>query len=397
MSRAWKAVVMAALLAAVALVIVACGSSGGSSSSGNTSANEGSGAETSESEGAETSESESEGVDTAAAEKLVAPYLGHPTAFPVEEPLKERPPAGSTFAYLQCSSPFCGLFAEQLKGATKAMGVKLAVVKAGASASELQTAMSSIIAMKPAAVIVPSVEESIPKQLAELDEMGIPVGGAGIIDPEKYGVDVNFQGEPVFSEEGKVLAAWSVLREGESTNAVFYATPELSFSPVVEAGFNEALEELCSSCSTRSVTIPLSEYGNKAPSHVVSDLQANPETNVGIFASEEGAEGLSAQLKTAGLEEVAINGNGATPAILQEIASGGIAGAMGIDTNMLVWGLVDGLSRVLANQPLSPVEEKGQAPMQLLEQKDVEGVDVEHGFVAYPEGEKKFEELWSGK
>ncbi len=380
------------LMAACCAALAACGSSGSSSSStaessGSTAAKGGSSPEA-------TSES---GVDMAAAEKLTAPYTGHPTAFPVDEPLKERPPADTTIAYLQCSSPFCALMGEQLEAATKAMGVKLNIVKAGSSVSEAQSAMSSVIAQKPDGVVIPAIEEQIPKQLEELNEMGIPVAGGGVSDPEKYGIDINFNGAEVSEHQGRVLAAWAVEQEGAAANAVFYNTPELSFSNSEEKGFNDELKNLCASCTTRSVTLTLAEFGNKAPAHVVSDLQSNPETNVAIFGSQEGAEGLPAQLKTAGLENIKINGTGGTPSNLQDIQAGNMTATLGVDIAPGIWAMVDGISRLVTGQPLAEGEEHGAYPAQLLEQKDLEGENIEKGFVAYPENAERFEKLWGGK
>src|SRR3954467_14622816 len=94
-----------------AILVAACGGSGGgsgsSSSSGNASA------------------------DGAGAKAALAAYTGHPTAFPVDQPLKQKMAANATFDYLQCVTPICGLFAQVLPPAAKTMGVKLRVVKAG--------------------------------------------------------------------------------------------------------------------------------------------------------------------------------------------------------------------------------------------------------------------------
>ena len=128
--------------------------------------------------------------DVAAAKKTLAPYSGQPSEFPVEQPLEEKPPAGTTFSYLQCVTPICGLFAQILPPAAKTMGVQLKTTKAGASTQELQGALDTIISGQPAAVILPAVEPGqINTKLSELDQREIPAISNGIIDHEKYEID----------------------------------------------------------------------------------------------------------------------------------------------------------------------------------------------------------------
>lgn len=337
------------------------------------------------------------GADTAAAAEAVAPYTGEPTAFPVDEPLEKRPPAGTTIAYLQCATPFCAVFSQQLAPAAKEMGVELKVVKAGASAGDLQGAMDSIISLRPDAVIVPAVEDQIGTQLQELEEMGIPTAAGGVMDGEKHGIDIAFQDADVADEVGRALAGWAVQTKGDDTDVVFYTTPELSFSAVVKQGFEAEMESLCPDCPVRSADVPVAEIGNKAPARVVSDLQAHPDTNVAVFGSSEAAAGLPAQLQVAGLlDKVAVSGYGASPSNLQDIQAGKMAGSMAIDTTVMMWSMIDGLSRLITDQPITEGEEAGVAPMQLVEQQDLEGEEVEAGFVAYPDVAERFAELWSG-
>ena len=47
--------------------------------------------------------------------------------------------------------------------------------------------------------------------------------------------------------------------------------------------------------------VPVATIGSSAPSRIVSDLQANPDTNVALFANFETATGLPAALRTAGI------------------------------------------------------------------------------------------------
>ena len=96
------------------------------------------------------------GVDRylAVAQRAVAPYIGQPSPFPATEPLKRRP-VGATLDYVDCGTPTCALMYSFVQPAAKAMGMKLNRILAGSSASGVQNALDSVVAQKPAAMILP--------------------------------------------------------------------------------------------------------------------------------------------------------------------------------------------------------------------------------------------------
>ncbi|MGY1815216.1 sugar ABC transporter substrate-binding protein [Blastococcus sp. SYSU D00820] len=333
--------------------------------------------------------------DTAAAEELLAPYRSQPSDFPVEEPLAEGPPAGTTIAYLQCASTFCGIFADQLQAAADEMGVELTVTNAGASASDLQTAMDSIISQDPDAVVLPGVEpSSINQQLRELEDQGIPVMSNGLINAADHGIDISFNDVSTMEIVGQVLAAWTVAEHGGDADVVFYTVPELSFSGPLEDAFNAEMAELCPDCAVRTEEIPISAIGSTAPSLAVSDLQANPDTNVAVFATLEGATGLPAALRTAGLTDLDVIGFGTTPGNLQDIESGGLAGGLAVDAAVNNWAMVDGAVRLITGQEITAGQEAGIPPLQFVEAEDLEG-DLSQGFAVFPDYQERFADLWA--
>jgi ribose transport system substrate-binding protein len=336
--------------------------------------------------------------NAAAAAAVLAPYTGKAGAFPIDQPLTKRPAAGTTFAYLQCSTPICAMFVPQLRAATKALGAKLTVTLGGSSADQLQNAMNSIVAEKPAAVILPGIEaDTINVQLRELHSMGIPVFSNGIIGSSKYGIEAGFNDSPTMQVVGRLQAAWAVKQHSGTTNAVFYTIPELSFSSVEEQSFNTEMKALCAACTVRSVDLPVSTIGNSAPSRVVSDLQAHPSTNVAVFATEEAATGLPAALRAAGLSgTVQVTGYGPTPGNLQDIKSGGLAGGLVVDTAVINWSLIDEAARAATRQPLTSWERAGIPPLQFVAAADLHG-DLSSGFFVYPDYAQRFGQLWSGE
>jgi ribose transport system substrate-binding protein len=373
-------------LASVAVVsclaVAACGDSG--SSSGTTTSAAAGGAK-----GA---------TDTAAAEQLLAPYTGKPSAFPVDEPLAKKPPAGTTVGFLQCSTPICGLLSQIYAGAAKTMGVELAVTKAGPSAAELQSAVDSIAAKKPGAVILTPIEpDVISGQLRKLDAAKVPTLANGLMEWQQYGIDGTMFNKSTAETAGKVLAAYAVKDKGDKADVVFYTTPELSFGPVMKASFNAEMKQLCPSCTVRNVDVGVATIGNQAPSRVVSDLQAKPDTNVAVFSTEEAAVGLPAAMRTAGLNgKVDVIGYGPNPANLQDIKAGGLKAAFGLDLPVMAWSTLDEAARLMTGQQLTKIEQQGEPPLQILEQKDIT-FDPAKGFTGYPDFPQRFAKLWSGE
>jgi ribose transport system substrate-binding protein len=368
----WLKTAMAGL--AVAAAVAGCGSSG--KSSGGATTSQGS--------------SSDSGMDVAAAKAALAKYSGKPTAFPVDAPLKRRP-TGKTFAYLQCSTPVCGLFAQIVAPTQKLLGYKLKVVKAGASANEVQSAMDSILSLKPAGVILPAADPNqFLHQMQQLQQSKTPVSANGIVDPEKYGLDVDFLNNEVDTLGGKLMADWAVTQGGGEV--VFYGVPELSFTPIMRAGFDQEMARVCSSCKVRHVDIPVAAIGKDAPSRVVSDLQSHPNTKTAAFSTAEAGTGLPAALKAA-QRSVKLIGWGPPPAVLGYMKQGQWDAGIGVDGYTMIWAQVDALARMAAGEPVTAGQKSGLPPTQVLTKADIT-FDPSKGWQGYPDFAQRFAKLW---
>lgn len=371
----WKTLVAAAGLLAASLSIVACG--GGSSSSSSNA----------------TGESEASGkTDVAAAKATIMPYVGHPSPFPVTENLKEVP-KGAEIAYINCGTPVCALFGTLTQAAAETMGIKWSQVKSGTSANTVSAAFDSVLAQSPDAVLVPGLEPSlIGSKVEELEAANIPVISTGIaISDGELGINSPQQGKVQSELDGQLLAAY-VVAESKGTNIVYYNIPEYSFSGVVEEAFNAELEKICPECSVRSVDISAATVGNTAPNTIVSDLQANPETEVAVFASDEAEIGLPAALESAGIEIETI-GNAPTPTNLQYIKEGKETAGLGIDIAVLAWTIVDQAAREIVGQELSGLEKEALTVVQLLGREDI-NFNPSKGWTGYPDFAERFAKLW---
>jgi ribose transport system substrate-binding protein len=361
-------------LTAAALAAAGCG--GSSDSSGTTSGG--------------ASGSSSTKVDVAAARSAVAQYSGKPTAFPVDTPLKKRP-AGKTIAYMQCSTPACAFFAQIIAPTQKMLGYKLKIVKAGPSANEVQTAMSSIVSLKPNGTLLPASDPNqFLNQAKQLEDGKVPVSVNGVVDPQKYGFDNAFINNATDELAGKLMADWAVAATGGG-EVVFYGVQELSFTPIMQGAFDKELAAVCPSCKGRHVSIPIASIGKDAPSRVVSDLQSHPNTKVIVFGNAETGTGLPAALKAANIK-VKIMGFGPPPAILGYIKQGEWDAGIGVDAPTMLWSQVDSLARLMSGQPQTAGEEHGLPPIQILTRKTP--FDPNKLWTGYPNFAQQFAKLW---
>ncbi len=364
---------MAVMAVAAVLLASACGSS---SSAGSTAASSGA------------------TVNVAAAKAALAPYTGRPSAFPVSEALTQKLPAGKKFAYLQCATPICALAGNLLRPAVAAIGGTLTTVNAGSTAQASQAAASSVLALKPDAVLYSgSTPALFGGGLKKMSDAGIKVVSISIsTDVKPYGITFNYIGASTTELYGKLLADWVIANQGAKADAVFYGVPALDLSASVQKAFQDELKLNCPSCTARTVPIDVATIGKTSAATVVSDLQAHPSTDVAVFVSFQVAAGLPAAMKVAGLKIPTV-GFGPSPGNLADIKTGGLTAALAIDFPVSVWTAVDSAARLIEGAQPTAGEQAGDVPLQFLEQKDIT-FDPTNGWSGYPDFPQRFAPLW---
>ncbi len=331
----------------------------------------------------------------AAANASIAPFTGHPSPFPVDTPLGKKLPAGTKIAFLQCSTPICGLVSQLLAPAVKTLGGKFVVVNAGSTAAASQAAASSVLALKPAAVVLSGIQPSeFGGALKRLSAAGIKVVSISVADPNvhQYGIEFNYVGLPPLARAGRLMADWVIVHKGPKANVVFYGIPELNFSSYMQQAFEQELASKCPSCKVRAVPISITTLGSTAPQTVVTDLQSHTDTNTAVFASSEIAAGLPAALKTAGLS-ITTFGYSPEPAELQYIKDGQMTGGLAVDFPTQLWTSADIVARLLLHEHPTPGEVAGVGPFQFLGPKDIT-FNPAKGWTGYPDFPVRFAKLW---
>jgi ribose transport system substrate-binding protein len=212
---------------------------------------------------------------------------------------------------------------------------------------------------------------------------------------EELGIQSPQAAEASSTLEGQLMANYVPVEMGPTSNVAVYYTPELPFAVIGAEVFTEELEKVCPECSVRQVKVSAETLGSTAPSTVVSDLQANPETTVAVFFSDEIEIGLPAALKSAGIE-VKTLGLSPTPTNLQYLKEGKETAALGTDLPVLSWSLLDQAAREIAGQELTGNEAKGITVQQFLTKDDIT-FNPKLGWTGYPNYPEMFAELWGVK
>jgi ribose transport system substrate-binding protein len=369
-------------LLTTALGASACGSSSSSS--------------TSSAAGTPAASTQSSSAAVAEATKILAPYTGHPSAFPATIPLKAAPVPGTRVAYLTCSEPACGLFGNLFAGAAKVAGVQFNMVNAGSTASDLAAAWDTVLSQKPGAVIVPANLGPSTWSQSTKDKIKaskIPVIMTGVVDADRYGFGnppyVSVSGAPVFKLLGRVQAAYIVAHEKLPTKIAYATIPGLSFSPIVFSSFNDTLQQLCPQCEVSTIPLPITGIGTTAPQQIVSFLQAHPDVNVVTTVSQDGLHGLTPALKASGLHPDVI-GVAGDPENLEDLKAGAEKANIESDLAVAAWLTMDAALREIEGQRTPPNE---ITPVQVLTPSDVT-FDPSHGWTGYPDFAQRFAKLW---
>ncbi|WP_272475668.1 sugar ABC transporter substrate-binding protein [Baekduia alba] len=332
-------------------------------------------------------------VDVAAAKAFIAPLVSHPSAFPVTEPLAKRPAPGTRVAFLDLGTPVAALQWTLIQSAGKAMGLDVYRVR-GQGAQGVSAALDTIVEQKPKGVIFLAADPTLfARQLTQLRKEGTTVVAGSIVNGAKFGFKTVQFGAGDAKNLGEILAAWTIARsEGKAHDVVFYTVPELDFASIESGGVKSKLKELCPACTLRVVSIPIAEVAKGASGQVVSDLQAHPDTDFAVFATDEMQLGLPAALRTAGIDVPTVGG-GATPGNLQAIKDGQQDASVGSDLPILTWTMIDQLAREMGGQALSGPEAKGTIVQQVLRKQDIT-FDPAKGWTGYPDFAQRFVKLW---
>jgi ribose transport system substrate-binding protein len=140
--------------------------------------------------------------------------------------------------------------------------------------------------------------------------------------------------------------------------------------------------------------IPIAELGSTAADRVVSDLQANPQTEYFISAVDEVQIGLPAKLELAGIDVAGI-GMWTAPPNYEQIAAGDQDATLSVDLNLMMWTILDQLLREMAGQDYQwpDAQTRASTLTRITDQSNVPD-DPVTGYVSIPDYQDQFAANW---
>ncbi len=332
----------------------------------------------------------------AAAEEFLAPWTGEGEKdLLIDEPLSAPVEEGTHVVYLDVGTPVSAVMWNNLQAPAELLGLRLERIETGRDAQSVNAAMNSVVELAPDGVINITLDPIFfESQIEELDALGIPIVSGSVMNTTEFGLPEAFNGPEWMTTNGEALGAAAVQRSGGATDLVFYNIPEFPFSSYELEGARTKIEELCPDCTLRIVDIPIAELGSTAADRVVSDLQANPQTEYFIAAVDEVQIGLPQKLSLAGID---VDGIAMWPAPpnYEQIAAGDQDATLSVDLNLMMWTVLDQLLREMAGQEYEwPDTLTRASTLTRITDETNAPADPVVGYVAIPDYADRFAANW---
>jgi hypothetical protein len=395
--RITNALRAAAVLGAVSLLAAGC-SSGGTDGGGGGDAAGGDVPLTYMAEDGSCAEGPAEGIDFAAADEVVKSFETPNEAILATEPLKEPVDPNTTAVYLNNGTPVAGLFQAGLQAASEAAGIKFVNVDTGTDAQSINSALNSVVEMNPDIVFDQSVDARFfQDQLTQLQDQGAAIVYGGQLNAEEFGLRDSLGGAGSIEVNSQVLANAAVqLTCGTATEFVMYSIPEIPASEIQNEAVPAALAELCPECTLRIVDISIADAS--PADKIVSDLQANPQTEFFISLADQFQIGLSDKAQLAGLTNAYGVGQSSLPQNIQQIADGTEVAGYVVDFNMFMWLQVDEGLRAMQGMEVPYLDgdwdAAAKAVSHIVTIRNADQYLTPAGYVALEGFEDQFLELW---
>jgi ABC-type sugar transport system substrate-binding protein len=303
-----------------------------------------------------------------AAAKAVVEKYGKPDgSIGVTKPLTKKPPK-QTIAWLECEIESCPYETVGMKAATAALGwdLKIISMKSGEPAPAFQQAIDANV----------NYIASSGLTYALYKDQAIAAKAKGIktlscydaSSPPSADTNVYTQcGDTSFVQKtGSLMADWAIVDSNSKANVLLVNLPDFSVLVAEADAYKAEMKKNCATCTVTDLNVTIDDLvGGKIAGKVASQLQSNPKLNYVFNTFGSLAIGLTASLKTAGLDkQVKVYGQDFSKANLDEITAGTM-GAWSADPKAYAaWLMVDAAARLSVGMPLD--EERAAAPLPTL-------------------------------
>jgi ribose transport system substrate-binding protein len=311
--RLRRAGVLLAVAAALSLAACSSSSSSGSGTASSTS---------SSASGSGLSAADQSGL--AKAQAIVASEVQQPTTITDTVKVTKPIPAGLTVDFIPCGSVECTLEGNIVKQAAAAVGWNTVILSNDGTPQGDKAAFGQAVRNKAAAVLYTAIPAStFASYLPALKANGTFISACCVTDPvgPSTGIGYVIDGPAQVGPVGGTQAAWIAVDSKDKANSVFVNIPAFAILASQATYFKAGMAAYCPTCGASEIDIALANIAS-APATIVSYLRAHPSVNYVVASTDGITIGLPEAIKAAGLSNVKIVGQGATPTNIEYLHSG---------------------------------------------------------------------------
>jgi ribose transport system substrate-binding protein len=399
----WQAAVG---IAAALSLVAACGSSKKESSdTSGAAATTAAGAATTASGGAATTASggaattasggsAAGGTGVEAAKAATEKNKQEPTTIGVTEPLKEKPPTGKLFVWMQCDVNQCKDEGDGLKAATEAIGWDYKSYNyQSADPASLVSAMKQALQDKPAAVglsgLPPAVWQNV---IPDYKAAGVPIV-TGYIGTIPYDDTIIGQvgSSPDVGKNGQMIGNWVVADSDGKANVLLQSVNDFPILKVFSDSFKKTVADNCPDCKVTEVNNTIAQLGTAVVPSIVAAIQKDPSIKYVATVNGPFVTGLRSALDAAGLNDVQIAGESGDVANLTNVKAGKESAFTALALHYGSYSMLDMVLRHLQGLKFEP-DGNGGLPSQLLT-KDVD-FEISNSYDKPSDFADQFKKLW---
>jgi ribose transport system substrate-binding protein len=291
-----------------------------------------------------------------------------------------------------------------MQAAGKVAGVTVFTNYTGGSLTQIQSGIQSAITKHVDVLVIMSVPpEAIAQQIKNTISHGIPVIIMGNHDPgplnateKKLGIKADITG--CYACAGRNIANFVVSHSKGKANALFINSPDIGAANLEQNGFKSQMKKLCSSCTVRTVGIPVANWTTQITSSVASALSAHPEINYVVPVFDTMEVFVTPAIKAANaIDRVNLASFNASEAQMKQMQKGTkptwIADG-GYDLTWWGWAAMDDVYRVMLNKPALPSE---SVPLRFFTRASVQSYNFsgsQDPWYGNPQYVSGFKKLW---
>jgi ribose transport system substrate-binding protein len=344
-SLRWRrAGVLLAVAAALSLAACSSSSSSGSGTASSTS---------SSASGSGLSAADQAGL--AKAQAIVASQTQEPSAITDTVKITKPIPTGLTIDFVPCGSPECTLEGAIVKKAASLVGWNTVVLSNDGTPQGDKAAFAQVVRNKAAAVLYTAIPAStFASDLPALKANGTFVSTCCVTDAvgPSTGIGFSIDNPAEVGPVGGAQAAWIAADSKDKANSVFVNIPAFAILASQATYFKSGMATYCPTCTVSEIDIALANLAS-APATIVSYLRAHPSVDYVVASTDAITIGLPQAIKAAGLSNVKIVGQGATPTNIQYLHSGQEAADVAFPYYEVMYSMVNAVIQDKAGMPVT--------------------------------------------